>query len=234
MSNQLLKTSGTDIVTSDGQPFLIKGIGLGGWLVTEGYILGISGNEWASQFLPQQDGDPVAGSPSHLRQQLINLVGEQATDNFLQQFRNNFITERDIQQIKDWGFNTIRLPLYYKDLSPQRGQYDEAGFALIDQVLQWAQQYGLYVILDMHAAPGSQNPQDHSDSTKGGPQLWNNLEDQDWLAKIWGEIARRYRDNTQIAGYDLLNEPVLESNQDILRNLYEKIAQAIRIQDPNG
>lgn len=219
-SAQYLSCQGKDIVGPDGQPVLLRGIGLGGWLVPEGYMLHI----------------PGYGSPTSIRNMILDLIGEADTEQFYTLYRANYVTEEDIRTIAGWGFNSIRLPFHYEILSPrdQPGVFLEKGFAIIDSVLAWCARNELYLILDMHCAPGGQNPNNISDSD-GEAKLWTIPANQDRTVEIWRKIAERYAREPWIGGYDLLNEPVLPqgySNLD-LRNLYRRLALAIREIDEN-
>lgn len=215
-------TDGQDIVDSTGTPVILKGVGLGGWLVPEGYMLHINA--------------PDGGSPSSIRAQIVDLIGESGADEFFEVYRANYVEEKDIAAIKSWGFDHIRLPFHY-DLfyDPDTQQFKEDGFELVDTFLEWCRMYGLGVILDMHAAPGGQSEHNISDSD-GVARLWTEPGTY-WpqTVAIWKEIARRYVDERLIIGYDLLNEPVTPDGIDgsDLRMLYEQIVAAVREVDPH-
>jgi endoglucanase len=214
------KTFGFDIVDSDGNPFILKGYGLGGWLVPEGYML----------------HDPGYGSPGSIRNQIIELIGEENTTEFFELYRKNYVSERDIELIAEWGFNSIRLPFHYQFFSPidSPGVFIDDGFRIVDSLLVWCKRNNLYLILDMHCAPGGQNSGNISDSD-GEAKLWTIASNQERTIEIWRHIAEYYADEDWIIGYDLLNEPVLPdgyTNTD-LKNLYISIKNAVREVDPN-
>ncbi|MCK4688718.1 MAG: cellulase family glycosylhydrolase, partial [Candidatus Marinimicrobia bacterium] len=215
-----LHTQGKEIVDSNGNPVLLRGIGLGGWLVPEGYMLHI----------------PGYGSPTSIRNRIVDLIGEADTEQFYEIYRANYVNEEDIILIAEWGFNSIRLPFNYRLLSPedQPGVFLEEGFQVIDSLLIWCERNDLYLILDMHCAPGGQNPDNISDSD-GEAKLWTIPANQTRTVEIWREIAERYADEEWIGGYDLLNEPVLPQGYDnsYLRSLYIQIRNAIREVDNN-
>ncbi|RKY53295.1 MAG: glycoside hydrolase family 5 [Candidatus Neomarinimicrobiota bacterium] len=215
-----LHTQGKEIVDSNGNPVLLRGIGLGGWLVPEGYMLHI----------------PGYGSPTSIRNRIVDLIGEEDTEQFYEIYRANYVNEGDIILIAEWGFNSIRLPFNYRLLSPedQPGVFLKEGFQVIDSLLIWCERNNLYLILDMHCAPGGQNPDNISDSD-GEAKLWTIPANQTRTVEIWREIAERYADEEWIGGYDLLNEPVLPQEYDNshLRSLYIQIRNAIREVDNN-
>ncbi len=216
--NAYLHTEGNEIVNSAGTPILLKGVGLGGWLVPEGYMLHV----------------PGYGSPTSIRNRIIDLIGESGADDFFQQYRQNYVAAKDIDSIASWGYNSIRLPFHYKILSSEPGVYSEEGFAIIDSLLAWCQRHEIYLILDMHCAPGGQNSDNISDSD-GEAKLWTQPANQDWTVELWHYIAERYANEEWIGGYDLLNEPVMPSgyNNSDLRALYMRLKNSIREVDNN-
>lgn len=216
-----LHTQGTDIVDSTGQAIILRGLGLGAWLVQEGYQLHV----------------PGYGSPSDIEKKILDLIGEEAKEEFYQKYIQNYVTEQDIQRIAEWGFNSIRLPFHYRMFEPegQAGIRPEDPFVFLDRILGWCKKYRLYLILDMHCAPGGQNKDNISDSDGKEARLWTDPAMQKKTVEIWQKIAAHYANEIWIGGYDLLNEPVLPSGHSSseLRALYIRIAKAIREVDPN-
>ncbi len=221
-SQGFLKTNGTKIVDESGNEFLFKGIGLGGWLVPEGYMLNMSG---------------FANSPTEIKNKIIDLVGETNTESFFDTYRANFVTREDIDSIATWGFNSIRLPMHYELMTPrdQPFVYIEKGFAYIDSLLAWCKPNNIYLILDLHAAPGGQSDEPISDYDSNFPSLWESDLNKLRTIDLWKHIAERYKNEPYIAGYDLLNEPKwnLPPNNQPLRDLYINITDAIRQVDSN-
>lgn len=215
-------TTDLEILNPSGQPGVLKGLGLGGWLMPEGYMLHMNA--------------PRGGGPKALFDQMVDLIGLADTEEFWALFRANYVQEKDIAMIAEWGFDHIRLPFHYNLFwSTDDLQFDEAGFALLDEFLEWCKRYGLGVILDMHAAPGAQSDGGIADSD-GVARLWTEP-DKYWplTIRIWREIARRYNDNKVIIGYDLINEPVIPNSVETseLRRLYSHIIAAVRPIDPH-
>ena len=222
------RAEGTQILNRDGDPVVLRGLGLGGWLVPEGYMI----------HMTAIDG----GSPRTIRAQIADLIGESGADRFFELYRAKYVAEKDIAAIAEWGFDHIRLPMHYNLLfDPDTETFIESGFTLIDTFLDWCRKYEIDVILDMHAAPGGQNDGPISDSD-GEARLWTEpVPYQNQLVTIWTEIARRYVDDPLIIGYDLINEPVTPDHllggegtgKVALRALYVRLAEAIRQIDTN-
>ncbi|MEM9664443.1 MAG: cellulase family glycosylhydrolase [Bacteroidota bacterium] len=216
------RASGTEILDRSGTPVVLKGVGLGGWLMPEGYMLQIAA--------------PDGGSPRSIRAQIEDLIGPVDTDAFFERFEANYVEEKDIAQIVEWGFDHIRLPFNYTlFFDPTTETFREEGFDVLDTFLDWCRTYDIPVVLDMHAAPGAQSALNIANSD-GVARLWTEP-DTYWpqTVAIWAEIARRYADETLIIGYDLINEPVTPEGVGgaELRALYEQITGAIREVDPN-
>ncbi|NNE46875.1 MAG: cellulase family glycosylhydrolase, partial [Rhodothermales bacterium] len=213
------RTSGKQILNREGQPVVLRGVGLGGWLMPEGYML----------------HTPGYGSPTSIRGQIEDLIGAANADRFFEIYRQQYVKKEDIDRIAEWGFDHIRLPFHYKVLyDPDLGSFREEGFDLFDRFIGWCKANGIYVILDMHAAPGGQNGGNISDSD-GTARLWLEPENQELTIEIWNEIARRYKNEPWIIGYDLINEPVLPSGVTgtDFRRFMLRLSSSVRNIDPN-
>ena len=136
--------------------------------------------------------------------------------------------------------NSIRIPFNYR-LFVNEGYLGQdnanRGFELLDRVIGWCKKEGIYVILDMHCAPGGQTG-DNIDDGFGYPFLFKSKGMQQLTAAIWHRIAAHYKDETTIMGYDLLNEPIATHfNADefnpSLEPVFKLITKAIRTVDKN-
>ena len=223
--NLFLGIKNQHVITPDGKPFLIQGINLGNWLNPEGYM-----------FLFKD-----VSSYRLIDQAFREMVGSDFTDQFWKAFKNNYITREDIAYIKQTGMNSIRLPFHYKSFTEEDYmglKSNQDGFARIDSVIKWCKEEGLYIILDMHDAPGGQTG-DNIDDSYGYPWLFESEESQQLFSEIWKKIANRYKDEPAILGYDLLNEPIathFNNKEEINKHLvpvYKKGIEAIRSVDKN-
>jgi len=216
-----VRAVGTELVDDDG-PLLLRGVGLGNWLLAEGYM-------W-------RFGDELA-SPRQIERRIVGLVGLERADEFWRRFRDEFVTERDFALIAEQGFDHVRLPVNARGVMDDDGRFREDGFALIARAVTWAERHGLRVLIDLHGAPGGQTGTNIDDSPNGIPELFMSARHRARTVALWREIARRFRDSETVLGYDLLNEPLPNEwqhrYQDELIALYRELTTAIREIDPH-
>lgn len=140
---------------------------------------------------------------------LSQLIGPYETAAFWRDFKDSYITREDISFLAREGVNTLRLPFHYKLFTNEdyMGLADNSseGFRLVDQVVEWCRAEGLYLILDMHDCPGGQTG-DNIDDSYGYPWLITERAPQEQFIAIWEKIARHYRNEPVILGYELMNE----------------------------
>jgi aryl-phospho-beta-D-glucosidase BglC (GH1 family) len=217
-------TKGKNVIAPDGKPFLMKGTNLGNWLVPEGYMFKFKD----------------ASSPRLINQTFSELIGSDATKSFWKKFLDNYITADDIHYLKAIGMNSIRIPFNYRMFTDEdyMGDNDATrGFLYLDRVIGWCRKENLYVLLDMHSAPGGQTG-DNIDDGYGYPFLFESEENKKQCAVIWKTIAAHYKNEAIIIGYDLLNEPIAHyfdktTLNPLLEPLYKQITKAIRAVDKN-
>ena len=205
---------GQDLIKPDGTKLFIMGTNLGNWLNPEGYMFKFS----------------KTNSPRFINEMFCQLVGPDFTAEFWKAFKDNYITREDVQFIKNTGANTIRLPFHYKLFTDEDFMgltANQDGFARVDSVVEWCREADLYLILDMHDAPGGQTG-DNIDETS-----------QQLYCDIWRKIAERYKNEPVILGYELFNEPIapyfpnMEELNGKLEDIYKKGVAAIREVDTN-
>jgi endoglucanase len=199
-SQGFLKAEGKKIVNAKGENVLLRGFGLGGWMLQEGYMLKI--NQEAQQY--------------RIRERIEELMGSKQTQEFYDAWLANHMRKIDVDSLKRWGFNSIRLPMHYNlytlpaDKEPVAGKntWLEKGFALTDSLLTWCKANKMYLILDLHAAPGGQgNDLNIADRDPSKPYLWDSEANQGKTIALWKKLAERYKDEPYIGAYDILNEP---------------------------
>ncbi len=222
-SQQFVTVQGKDFIGPDGQQIILKGTNLGNWLVPEGYMFKFKNTN----------------SPRLIDQALRELIGPEITDQFWRQYLDNYIRREDIRFLKNLGINHVRVPFNYRLFTGMNymGQRSE-GFKYLDRVVNWCKAEGLWVLLDMHCAPGGQTG-DNIDDSFGYPFLYENESYKQEVTDIWQSIANHYKDDPTVIGYDLLNEPISSDfpNKDQLNKelepLYKRIVGAIRLVDEN-
>ncbi len=196
------------IVDLSGNEIILKGINLGGWLMMEGYILGgrnIPEYKFKEKFEQKNCADSL--------------------EEFEKLFRDNFIKWEDLVNISRLGFNCVRVPVHYSIV-----EKDNLGY--IDSLLDWCSLTGLYCILDLHAVPGSQNGQWHSDGKDEDPRFWGNRKFIERYLKIWDCLSCRYKDREELAAYNIMNEPVVREDAEVrIASVYEEVTRVIRKND---
>jgi hypothetical protein len=230
-----LGTQGTRIVDGAGQPVILRSMGLGGWMLQEGYMLKLG----------------ELGQQHVIHRRLAELVGQPTVGAFQRTWLDHHMTKADMDALGRWGFNAVRLPMHYAlflDPSAPAGtdRWNEDGFRRVDDLLRWAAANRMWVILDLHAAPGGQGTDlAISDRDAAQPSLWDSAENQRRTVALWRELARRYADNPWVGGYDILNEPnwdfdgpggghgCKDQNNRPIAALYKAITAAIRGHDRN-
>lgn len=223
--SKLTATNGK-VTNADGKEVFLRGTNVGGLFVTE---------HWMTGFV-------YGGSPSNdyrsLTQTFIKRFGEEKTKALWAEYRSDWWQEVDLKICADMGFNVLRLPFTYMNVDfAAVTDYENAGkqydFSDLDNFVNTAAKYGMYTILDLHGAYGSQNGQDHSG------QIIDNVSDVDFYSneqmmsltiKLWSALAAHFKGNTNVAGYDILNEPGEKAGVTSERhwNFYDRVYKAIR------
>ncbi|KFA71212.1 hypothetical protein S40288_03848 [Stachybotrys chartarum IBT 40288] len=187
----MLRTNGNRIEDSNGQTVVLKGAALGGMLNMENFITGYSGHEHEH------------------RAQMAEVLGEEKSNFFFDRLIHHFFGEADAAYFASLGLNCIRIPFNYRhfidDMNPS--VVKQKGFDLLDRVVDICGKHNLYVVLDMHAVPGGQNQDWHSDSGYARALFWDFKDHQDRAIQLWEALAQHYKGNPVVAGYNLLNEP---------------------------
>ena len=214
-----LRADGQRLVNGQGEEILLRGLGLGNWLLPEGYM-------W--KFPPDN-----ADRPRRIEKLIHDLIGEEEAASFWTEFRQHYITEQDVARMAEEGLNSVRLPINARFLLEEGEpvRFKESSIRLIDQFIEWCKQYKLYVILDLHGAPGGQTGTNIDDCENDQPELFIHESYRRQTVQLWRELADRYKDEWIVGGYDLLNEPLpnfFNQYNDMLMPLYQEITAAIR------
>ena len=225
--SQNLSTLGPYLKDDNSNNVILRGINLGGWMLQEPYLFQFTG---------------AADSQHEFKEKLVEFIGQENTDNFYNAWYENFITQGDVDSLASHGYNSIRLPMHY-DLftlpiqdEPVSGEntWINLGFSMVDNLLDWCESNNMYLILDLHAAPGGQGfGSDINDYNPNLPSLWESEENKNKTIALWGKLAERYSNEPWIGGYDLLNETHWDLAENELRNFYIDVTNEIRQYDQN-
>lgn len=221
---EFVSIDGCDLRRPDGSKLEIRGTNLGNWLNPEGYMFGLG----------------KTNSAGFINTMLCELVGPDAAAEFWTAFKENYITEDDIRFIAAQGANTVRLPFNYKLFTDEDYMgltADQDGFEIVDRLVEWCHNAGLYLILDMHDCPGGQTG-DNIDDSYGYPWLFESPKSRELFKSIWKKIAAHYAGEPVILGYELMNEPIATYFDDeyfnpMLEPLYKETVAEIRKVDRN-
>jgi hypothetical protein len=187
-----LQTNGRDIVDGRGTAVSLRGVNIGGWLVTEGWMCG-------------QTDDNGRGAI----EQLEARFGAEKAARLIAAWQDHWFTSRDLDLIQSWGFNLIRVPFSHRTLLDAEGNWRRRpdgtiDFSRMDWVVDEAGRRGIYVIFDLHVWPRQLEQGQY-----GLPSRWSDEGKvvREQMRKLWSEVARHYKDNGIIAGFDVINEP---------------------------
>ncbi len=213
-----LRTAGLDIVNEANERVALRGFNLGSWLLLEPWMVKLDGQEGVAAEKDVWDG-------------LAKRFGDERMRAVVAAQRENFITETDIEDLHRIGVTFVRLPLWWRVLGDTA--YDSNGWQYVDHLLDWCEARGMYVLLDLHGAPGGQSTGanilgERPDGTYWAANSGHRAEAAQW----WRMVARRYAGRGVVAGYDLLNEAWGAPTFDALVAHMDEMYRAIREVDP--
>lgn len=216
----MLRTQGTQWVRADGSPIQLKGVNLGNWLLPEFWMMGYG-------------DDATVGDQCTLESVLDQRFGFAERERLFKLFRDNWITQRDWDLIPKFGLNLVRLPFIWSVIEDEKNPRHLRADAwhYLDLAIAQAERRGLYVVLDLHGAVGSQGVE-HITGCANKNLYWTTPEYQERTIWLWQQIAARYKNRASVAGYDLLNEP-WGSTPEQLAAVVKKLYFAVRKVDPN-
>jgi aryl-phospho-beta-D-glucosidase BglC (GH1 family) len=220
-----VKANGTVLRDNNGTGAIVnlRGTNLGGWLLQEAWM------------------SPGSSDMYNTYRVLNNRFGAATTTSLLNGYHDTWIQASDLDNIKNLGMNVVRVPIYWEVLMNTDGSMkpDSQAFRELDWVVAQSAQRGIYVILDLHGTPGGDCPWQSCGITNSN-QLWSNGTYQNWTVQIWQRLSTRYKSNTTVVGYDLLNEPLLtsgatDSSAQVQQkfDFYNRLYQAVRAIDTN-
>ena len=233
--DDFLTTDGQKIVNQKGEQVILKGVNLGSWLIWE---------DWLTPYERSTDDETVNKETAHfdVAEVLEDRFGRDGAYELMNTYMDNWITEYDLDEIKNMGFNCVRVPFWYRNfyyddngtkILDENGEWD---FSRLDWVVSECAERRLYVILDMHGAVGYQSDAPHN-GDGGNCGLYEDTEQgeryRELTDELWTAIASRFEGNPAVAMYDLLNEPMCDvdageierriNNEFIYTRLYDTV-----------
>ena len=172
----------------------LRGVNLGGWHVME---------KWMAESL-------FSGTSAMDETYLCLELGRERAAERLKVHRDEFITERDFEEIACKGFNAVRIPVPFF-LFGDVGPYVHCS-EYLDRAFDWAEKHGLKILVDLHTAPGGHNGTDNSGIC--GICLWSTKREYvDYTVDVLAKIARRYGRREAMWGIGVLNEPMCSDTE---------------------
>jgi endoglucanase len=218
----MLHASGRSIVNAQGAVVPLQGVNLGGWFIMEKWMAPLDSGSLPDTYSVMQTLD-----------QRFGVATEQS---LIKTYQQSWITTTDLDNIKNAGFNVVRVPIWWgqfyllNDQSP--GGWRSDAFEVLDWLVSAAGARGIYVIIDLHGVVGGQSSSDDT-GRSGQNQYWFNSNFQGQTSYLWWQVANHYKGNPTIAGYDLINEPVGTPGSDAVLTAYNDLYQTIRSVDPS-
>jgi aryl-phospho-beta-D-glucosidase BglC (GH1 family) len=210
-----LKAVGQDLKDNNGAGNVVqlKGVNVGGHLLQENWMSPLGADdEWTARGI------------------LINRFGVEATDALFSQYEDFWIQPSDFDNIKSYGFNMVRIPIYWENVMNRDGTMKANPWTKLDWIVQQCASRDLYVMLDLHGLPGGLN--DWQSGGRLANQLWGNSDFQNWTVTLWKSMATHFKGNPVVCGYDLVNEPVSNNPALTEGQFYNRLYQAVRSVDP--
>jgi aryl-phospho-beta-D-glucosidase BglC (GH1 family) len=247
-----LHANGVTNLDIDNNPIVLRGVDLGCWLWPEFYMMGnVSLPNYANA---GTGGGGINNYYDALTAAIRDVLGGDTnlTAQVLDAYWSNFVSAADIAYLRSQGFNSVRVPFTFEEFFqvtnwannyPSNGFDVSTGFKYLDNLVAWCSSNSIYVIPDMHCAPGG--PNNWSVTNYGGglntnsASVFASASNLALAEHIWARIAARYAANPWIGGYDLLNEPVNTSSPSLqvgspwLSQTYAALVSAIRAVDAN-
>lgn len=213
----MLQVKGRYIIDEEGNEVVLIGFNIGNWMMLENFMLGYPGAE------------------QEFRTALKKYAGEEKYTYFFDKYYEYFLGEKDIEFMKSLGMNCIRIPMNYRQFESDDnpGNYNTNAVKRLDNMVEICKKHDMYIILDMHAVQGYQSTAWHCDNNGQPARIYTHKDERNRFYNLWCYLAKHYKNERIIAGYDLINEPVaLPEHTGMLNQIYREATEAIREVDP--
>jgi len=259
--------SGRGLYDKDGNEIILRGTNAGGLFCTEGwlepYYVPLEYKKDKGWYDASNKGlsDENALSEEQFRQALkentsLGISTDEEIAELMDAFYTTWFTKDDMKNISDLGLNCLRVPFYWKNFIDYNESTDtytlitdntKNGIKYFDNLLSWAAEYNVYIILDLHGCPESQNGYEHGGSidfdkfNEGSIRFWTDSKAVEAVCQLWEHIATYYSDSTketlskQIAAFDIMNEPrsTAFKTDKTCHEIFDKVYDRIRAVDTN-
>lgn len=197
-----------------------NGVNLGGWLLLE-----------PGPSYPLFERHKIKGKQVRCEWDLMKVLSQKKQRDVITRHRETYITKEDFKHIRDLGLNAVRLPFgYWIAVGPSRGEpYHGPAIEYIDRAIEWADEFGLQILLDLHGCPGGESgdaPCGHRQRPIG-TWHWRHWRCGETL-RVLDFLACRYRNRKCITGITVCNEPSKDMPVRTLCRYYAKAVDRIR------
>ena len=215
-NDRFLKVAGDRLVDAAGRHVVLRGYNIGGHLNMENFLTGFPSTE------------------SLQRAAMLRALGPERYALFFDRFMDAFFADDDAAYLASLGLNHVRVPFNYLHFEDDARPFElkASGFVLLDRVIDVCERNGLYAILDLHALPGCQNMDWHSNNPTHHAQFWVHRHFQDRAVHLWEALADRYKRRAAVAGYNIMNEPG-DATGTRIKPFYDRVVAAVRAIDPD-
>ncbi|KLU89352.1 hypothetical protein, variant [Magnaporthiopsis poae ATCC 64411] len=203
----------------------LRGVNLGSLFISEPWMMP---SEWAGMGCEIRDKNSEFDCMSKL--------GQSEGDRKFQEHWGNFIQETDFNDMIDNGLNTVRIPLGYWMMEEivywDSEHFPRGGVEYLKRVCGWASDRGMYIILELHGAPGAQKAREAFTGQLAPTAGFYQDFQYDRAIKFVAWLRRLIHDTPQMRNVGmigLVNENERDNVPDSLKTYYyPKAHQAIR------
>lgn len=167
-----------------------------------------------------------------VRNATYKRFGVDKADEIWDYYQERWITTADLDSIKAMGMNMVRVPFYWMEVMNNDGTMKANGFKQLDWVVEQCSLRGIYVMLDLHGAPGGLDGYITSGQATTN-ELWSSSSYQQMTVTLWKSVAEHFKGEPAVCAYDLLNEPVSNNSSFTTSDMYDMIYKAVRAIDPD-
>ena len=139
----------------------------------------------------------------------VNLGGWLSQCDHTRERYDTFIKEEDIETIRKWGLDHVRVPVDYNLFEDEQGNYKEEGFGYIQKAVDWCGKYGLNMVLDIHKTCGFS-----FDKGEAEIGFFDSKDYQERFYRMWEELAKRFGRYSDRVAFELLNEVTAQEYSD--------------------